>query len=174
VAASPPLDVQTRAIGCRAGRRGEVRSEWGRDGGWYPLPVGVQENLPRGQCESWLVPPFTDEEAADLLAARGAPESMLSSNMLGWFNGRAQGHPTLLAAIARYLGRTGWRLQREQVEGLMRWEHTADVTSETVRRLLETVDDSTARDLLYRLSVVIGEFGQQDIVAAAGVSPKRR
>jgi hypothetical protein len=137
----------------------------------YPLPAGLLDLLPEGQCEQLPVPPFSDKEAAELFAVRGAPDNLLLPDTLSWLNGCARCHPTLLVAIAQYLSQTGWRLQREQIEGLTRWEHAVDVSPETVRRLLETVDDGTARDLLYRLCLAIGEFDRNDVVAAAAAPP---
>ncbi|MET0399038.1 MAG: hypothetical protein ABW277_19755 [Longimicrobiaceae bacterium] len=139
--------------------------------GAYPIPPTYREHHPEANIEVVEVPPFTEEETRELLLARGAPPAVLTPAFIGFLRTITQnGNPALLQAMARYLSRAGWRAD-SALNGFVSKEYSADVDAETVHRLLDTVEDGEARDLLYRLNLIAGEFSIEQVALLADVQP---
>ena len=85
-----------------------------------------------------LAPPFADDEVADLFRAHGAPDSFLEGRRLRFLNGQAAGHPLLLAATAEFLAGHEWRYQEDEIDALLRGDHTDRVMPEVLDRLTRT------------------------------------
>jgi hypothetical protein len=135
----------------------------------FELPARLKQQL-----GNWVndrpTPPFTDEEAADLLRAHGAPDSLLSERPLRFLNSHAAGHPLLLTATAEFLAARGWKYREDELIGLLRGDHTQAILPEVINRLTRTIGDPP-RELLYRLTLPFGSFDQTELVALAGVAP---
>jgi hypothetical protein len=116
------------------------------------------------------MPPFSDQEAADLFRAYEAPEVLQREGPIRFFNGLAAGHPLLLAAVAEFLAKHDWQHTNQEIESLLQGAHVVDLMPEVVGRLVRTVDIQP-RDLLYRLTLPIGAFKHSDVMALAGVEP---
>ena len=136
----------------------------------YPIPPRVTERLPPGSLVDIAVPSLTDDEAGELLAAHGAPPPVLASKAT-FLNVLAQGNPTLLAAVCRFLASAEWRIDSRRVQAIIQHQHTSDVMQELLPRLLATVGDGISRELLYRVCLCVGAFGEEEVTAAANVSP---
>ncbi|MBM4031201.1 MAG: hypothetical protein FJ291_05380 [Planctomycetes bacterium] len=137
----------------------------------YRLPAEVLSCLAPNSVRELLSPPLTDPEAREILSAYGSPGQLLASGIPALLNATAGQHPQLLCAIARYLVGRDWRVDMDELRGIWKGEHTGELTRETLTRVLETVADSKARDLLYRLNIVIGAFAEGDLLALSQVSP---
>src|SRR5207244_3787725 len=88
-----------------------------------------------------------------------------------FLNNHCGRHPVLLTAAIRYLRAHGWQIDDQVLDGLFRGEYVDGVAVEIIQRLLNTVEDSQARDLLYRLSLIIGGFAQETVLAVAAAAP---
>jgi hypothetical protein len=136
----------------------------------FELPVRFRHQL----GDTWLhdrpAPMFTDEEARGLLLAYGAPESFFENRRVQFLNVHAAGHPLLLGATAEFLAGRNWRFQENEIEALLRGDHTERVLPEVIDRLTRTIDDSP-RELLYRLTLPIGSFEHAHLAVLANVRP---
>ncbi|MHB8954941.1 MAG: ATP-binding protein [Pirellulaceae bacterium] len=135
----------------------------------HPLPSGILESLKAGMVESIPVPPFNVAESEELFTAYGAPERFRESGIFSRVCAIAAGNGTLLAAYARSFAERNWELDSSDFE--LTSMDPSGVIGETVNRLLLTVADDDARDLLYRLCHVIGQFGREQIQVVASVPP---
>jgi hypothetical protein len=137
----------------------------------FPLSSRVVSSAPEGAVHAVSMPPVGVEDARALLRALGAPEPLLEERFATNLNDLAGRHPLLLDAIGRYLAQRQWRFRHEEWGDILAGRHTAEVTRETISRLLHTVEDHPSRELLYRLTLVTGAFSEKDAVALASVAP---
>jgi hypothetical protein len=138
----------------------------------YPLPSSYRDQHPSERIKTLEVPPFTEEEIRELLLARGAPQGALAPPYIRFLKAITNdGNPALLQAMARYLSRTGWG-PATAVQGSVTKEYSADVNAETVRRVLDTVEDSETRNLLYRLNLIGSDFSMKQVSLVAEVEPR--
>jgi len=118
------------------------------------------------------VPPFTESEVSDVLRAYGAtPEDAEKwSNSVCALSSR---HPALVAAIAWYLRSMEWKVSSlEQFESLfVNHAYAVEINNDTTRRLIDTVQDSDSRELLYRLNLAIYGFDLEDVKLVSSVKP---
>ncbi len=136
----------------------------------YQLPFSLQELLGDQILHSTATPPFRDDEAAEILQAYGAPTTILNT-YVRFINTYAQQHPVLITAIARYLQQQDWQLNEAVESRLLKGEYRATLNSQMERRVLDSVEDDKARELLYRLSLPIGSFSINEVKALASVNP---
>ncbi len=113
-------------------------------------------------------PGLTDEEAADLIRAQGGVA--LSDKATVFLNALAHNHPALLTAISRYLKKRGWVWNNDALAALFAREHLAEVNSETVRALTESIASESSRALLYRLTLARGAF-DAELASRLGAVP---
>ena len=137
----------------------------------YQLPQNLQQSVGGQILHTMKVPLFTNSEVVDILKAYDAPESFLNSNWVDYFNGLANYHPSLLAAIAVYLHRQSWQISEQTIDSLLRGDHNTDINEETFNRILVAIQDERSQELLYRLNLVLGHFSIEDMQALADVSP---
>lgn len=138
---------------------------------YYPIPPAITDRLGSNALNHQAIPPFTVNEAAELFAVYGAPESFRIPATVHDLSILARGHPTILAAMARYLAHHKWRFDRKQLVALEKHGHAEDFINETVRRLLLTVEDKKAKQLLYRLCLVLGCFRWDEVLTVSRVRP---
>jgi DNA replication protein DnaC len=136
----------------------------------YQPPFSLQELLGDQILHSTETPPFKDDEAAEILQAYGAPSTILNT-YVRFINTYAQQHPVLITAIARYLEQQDWQLTEEVESRLLTGEYRAALNNQMERRVLDSIEDDKARELLYRLSLPIGSFSINEVRALASVNP---
>ncbi len=137
----------------------------------YQFPFSFQELLGEQILYSKETPPFNDNEAAEILKAYGAPVSVIQADTRLINVLLAQQHPQLIVAIARYLRQHNWQITGDIEERLFRGDYRFALNSQTVKRVLDSIEDENARDLLYRLCLTVGSFSQKDVQAVASVDP---
>lgn len=140
----------------------------------YRVPTRLGDSLSPGSFCNVLCPRFKDNDAAELFRLYGSPQEFTASGNVSLLNNLAQGHPTLLVAMARYLSSAGWDFGGEILFELRKHVHEGEVINEATRRLLVTVEDQDARELLYRLCLILGNFGFDDVQTVAAVAPLLR
>jgi hypothetical protein len=136
----------------------------------FALPGRLLGDLGASQQEFQL-PPFSAGETRELLAISGAPEALLASGVVDLIRSVTRGHPTLLRAAVEYLRQRGWDLEEKSLRGLFAGEYAVAVRDSAQRLLRETMPDEAARQLLYRLDLVVGGARRREIEAAAAVNP---
>ena len=137
----------------------------------FQLPVTLTRELGPAVVQT-PCPQLTDEEVRELLAAAGAPPDFLSETKnVSLINDIGTGNPTVIAATADFLRRCEWKISLETFSALMKGEHVQETNRETTLRLVRELQDVSARELLYRLSLPIGHFKEDDALALAHVEP---
>jgi hypothetical protein len=99
------------------------------------------------------------------------PVALLQSKLAGLVNTFGKQHPSLIVAIARYLKQRGWPPLEDAISDLFKSEHAVEINDETVIKILTTIEDVQDRELLYRLSLIMGVFSMDDVQAIAVIDP---
>jgi hypothetical protein len=123
----------------------------------FRLPVRLATGLGDERLLEIPVPPFSDAEARDVLAAHQAPEVVLSEYYVRFVNGLASGHPLLVTLAARFLKAHDWQLSNEAFSALLRGDHAVPATDEVLGRICQSLEPEH-REFLYRLSLSTGAF----------------
>lgn len=134
----------------------------------YQLPLRISTGLSSCLLET-PIPRFSDSEAREVLLAHQAPDVLLTSQFVGFINGLAQGHPLLLALSAQFLRERDWQFGNNELEVLLRGNHTI-LADEVIQRVCRTLDDAH-RELLYRLTLAVGNVADSVAIQLAAVVP---
>lgn len=137
----------------------------------FAPPPGVSSRTPVGLLNAVPMPEFSGDDTHSLLRSLGAPESLLEAGIVGRLEEVAGRHPLLVDAVGRHLAQKSWRFRDEEWRELLAGEHAGEVTRETIGRLLRTVEDHRSRELLYRLTLVMGDFSEDDAASLGSVDP---
>lgn len=135
----------------------------------FTLPSEIELSASPSTVSSLKVPAFTDNEAAELLLAHGAPPPAIRTTP--FLNRLAHGHPLLLIAVATYLGTKGWTINEEQLDALLRGDFKERLDHEVFTRLAQTTVEEQDRELLYRLDLIIGAFTLEHVRCVASIEP---
>jgi hypothetical protein len=139
--------------------------------GTIPLPTGFCDSA-GDNLKVLDVPPFTEPEISEILQAYGASPTDAKSWSMS-VNTLALGHPVLTVAIARYLKGVSWHISLTEFDSLfVKHNYTKAVNPETIRRLLDTVEDLDCREFLYRLNLITYSFTKDDAKAVAFIKPQ--
>ena len=128
----------------------------------FPLPAGIRSSAIAGAIKDLEMPSLTDDEARLILLSQGAREALLTDAFVRGTNNFACRHPLLLVAIGGYLSQRGWQFRNEEFSDILSGKHVEELNRDTIERLLNTVADERSRELLYRLTLIIGEFSPDD------------
>jgi tetratricopeptide (TPR) repeat protein len=140
---------------------------------YTPLPDSILERIHRATVIDVAAPPFTTAEAAALMRQYGAPETLLGENEVELIVGATHGHPVLIAGLARMLAAGGWAQREGDLGKLLSELGTGSLGDQLSAGFLREVEDGNARELLYRLALVTGDFSDAQVaVVADGVEPR--
>lgn len=138
----------------------------------FDLPTRLKK-IEGGQiCRVEEVPRFNNDEIRELFEMHGASGEFFEANSVALLAALTSRHPTLLTAAAFYLEGHNWRLDDEEFDELIKGEHAREINEQTEEALLNTVPDSAARELLYRLNLVSRPFNKEDVQCVSGVAPQ--
>ncbi|MEI9935823.1 MAG: hypothetical protein WDO69_01235 [Pseudomonadota bacterium] len=130
----------------------------------YNVPVRLTNAL---SVAGVPVPPFTNGEARALLVAFGATDGPDLEPWAAFTNASASGHAELLVTAAAFLRQREWRFSQTELQQLLTREYASEIQTDVVRRIGATVADESARELLYRASLITGSFSKGDLLALA-------
>jgi len=116
------------------------------------------------------LPPFTADDTREVLIKYGATEEQVEVFSDPVTTG-ADGHPLLVHAGARYLRDRGWSVDDNSLRAIFTGRYGADMDRDIYARVLNSTTDAATRDLLYRLSCVVGSFDTEVVQRVAGVQP---
>ena len=135
----------------------------------YELPMRIRNSLGESltPCPA---PAFNNEEAKQLFVAYGAPVTFFTEQRLHFLNGLASGHPMLLSVTAEFLASRKWMYSNDEIDSLLRGDHSETILPEVIERLVRTVGQ-LQREYLYRLTLPIGTFGRSEVGVLAEVTP---
>ncbi|MFB3429996.1 MAG: hypothetical protein ABL309_03670 [Phycisphaerales bacterium] len=135
-------------------------------------PRSTLRSLIGDYLEPTPVPPFSDDEANQLLEAHGVDTSELKPSSLQTMNVACRGHPMLLTAAARYLLKYPDQINKAIVRVLFKNDHRIELDLETSHAVLRTVEGETCRNLLYRIAASCTALKLSEIRELASVEPE--
>jgi hypothetical protein len=135
--------------------------------------------LPRQLVESHLVveipsPRFSSIEISELLQAAGAPGGFPSDKIADFLLALTGGLPVLVAAAARLLKTKNWTVNNETLESFFGGQFASGVRTDARVMIESTIPDDQARELLYRLTCVVGPISKTQIEQISQIPEKIR
>jgi tetratricopeptide (TPR) repeat protein len=137
----------------------------------HSIPRAVSESLGLVVFLEKAVPPFDANDLLELCEQLGAPSGLLTADVVAPLLAKTKGNPTFLMAIARGLQQKEWQKINQHIAQITALSTISELLQETMFRLLGTVASPEARELLYRLCVVLGAFGVDEARAVAAIQP---
>jgi hypothetical protein len=135
-------------------------------------PFGLQGRLRNALGSAYAelhVPLFSKEETQQLLILSGVPSNLRTDAVVDFIRSVTRGHPWLMQAAVTYLRQRNWLLDKDTLRGIFQGEHTNVLRASVLQMLRETVPDDAARELLYRLDLVVGTIGKEQVEAVADI-----
>jgi len=135
--------------------------------------------LPRQLVESHLVveipsPRFSLIEISELLHTAGAPGGFPSNKIADFLLALTGGLPVLVAAAARLLKTKNWMVNNETLESFFGGQFASGARTDARVMIESTIPDDQARELLYRLTCVIGPISKAQIDQISKIPEKIR
>jgi hypothetical protein len=121
----------------------------------------TKRTLHNSRAAELAAPRFTEEEIVELLVLFGASERA-ASVVKTLVHTATQGLPVLVVAVARFLSAGEWVFDMEQFESILKAEFAQGERSDARGLVRLTVPDDDTRELLYRLTLVIGGISKRD------------
>jgi len=138
----------------------------------YELPTQLMAQIGSDRAVDLPVPELIPDEVKELFLAHGAPDEKLTDVFVSFFSTLSRGNATLLAALARHLEVKGWVYTQEEFSELVAGAYASELDSETIKKIVMTVQDSGSRELLYRLRLAGFGFSTAEVAAVARVLPE--
>lgn len=136
----------------------------------YSLPDSLKSDS-HTTVTDFRVPMFNGGDIQDVLCAFGAPTELVSDSTATLLGAMTLAHPMLLVAAIRRLKAVDWDVQQLNFQGIIAGQSALAISSEAVQKVLDTVESSHARELLYRLAIIRGVFDAETLVAVANADP---
>jgi hypothetical protein len=135
----------------------------------HRLPSDVAPSL--GESFSEVpIPGFSHDDVRQLLYTAGAPASQAQA-LAGLVHTLGDGHAGLIAGIAQYLRSRNWIVSTEELGELLAGQHATPTRRELLNRLLTSVSDDETRQLLYRMTLAIGDLTLKEVRGLADSKP---
>lgn len=136
---------------------------------YFELPQALIESRKASELRA---PLFTAEDILDLLSANSAPSKIATDKFAAFLATSTRGLAVLVAAVVRFLASKSWIFETKVIEALFKGEYAAGVKHDAKQIIAATISDSATRELLYRLTCVVGPISRQQ-VEAIGKVPAR-
>ena len=135
--------------------------------------------LPRQLVESHAVveiasPRFSSLEISELLQVAGAPGGFPTDKIADFLHALTGGLPVLVAAAARLLRTKNWTVNNKTLESFFRGQFASGARTDARVMIDNTIPDDQARELLYRLTCVVGPISKSQIEEISRVPEKIR
>lgn len=115
-----------------------------------------------------IVPPFDENDTAEVLRFYGASDEDVNF-YLALILFESKGHPLLIQSASKYLQQKGWVKDAETVLAIFKGDFGDQADKTIYTQVLEHTTDASARELLYRLTYVVGDFNADTILRVASV-----
>lgn len=136
----------------------------------YSIPPEIARQ-PEAGAHEVPVPPFSGQDIRDILVAYEAPVKMTAPSYVQFVAMFTHRHAALVASAVRFLKENQWRFSDNEFQNILGGEHARDLAGSILAGLMNTIPDAAARDLLYRLNLVMGDFGMEEIDIVAEAQP---
>jgi hypothetical protein len=135
--------------------------------------------LPRQLVESHSVvetpsPRFSSLEISELLQAAGAPGGFPKDKIADFLLALTGGLPVLVAAAARLLKTKNWTVNNDTLKSFFGGQFASGARTDARAMIESTIPDDEARELLYRLTCVVGPISKTQIEQISKIPEKIR
>lgn len=120
--------------------------------------------------ESVDVERFSEKEIISLMRLYQPPKEVMTTGLLNLVSGVTHGMPYLVVLLLNYWASKSWATHDDVWVELLNSDFSADVRSETQRKLLRLLEPSSS-ELLYRLSLLISPFNEKEVFQIAAIEP---
>jgi tetratricopeptide (TPR) repeat protein len=127
---------------------------------YFKLPSALIEARRIKEIDS---PKFTNNEILEFLAAHGAPETFTTTKFVDFLETLTRGLPVLVSAAARLLKSKNWQIGWEAIQSFFTGDYARAIKHDARAMIESTVPELEARELLYRLTCVIGRISKKQI-----------
>jgi hypothetical protein len=127
---------------------------------YFELPQTFVESHPIAEIHA---PRFARDEITQLFAAHGAPAGFAAVQYADFLLTLTQGLPILIAAGVRLLETKSWQVTWKDIEAFFSGEFARGIKKDAKVMIERTVSETEARELLYRLTCVIGPISKEHI-----------
>ena len=111
---------------------------------------------------------FNDKEITEYLVNQGATDDFL--RMVPFIAARAHRNPQLTTAMIQHLKSINWGADRDEVlDVVMSTEFAVGVLENAQQAIIKYIVDQSAKELLYRLSLISWTFGMEQVQAVSKV-----
>lgn len=107
-------------------------------------------------------PRFTTNEISELFIAHGAPDAVASPKLAEFLMTLTGGLPILISAGVRLLKSNNWRVSWEAIQSFFSGDYARGIKQDA-KVMIESTVSQEARELLYRLTCVIGPITKEHI-----------
>ena len=127
---------------------------------YYALPRQLVEAHATAEIPS---PRFSLPEISELLIAAGAPSGFPTDKIADFLLSLTGGLPVLVAAGARLLTTKNWKVDNATLESFFGGQFAIGAKTDARALIESTIPDDQARELLYRLTCVVGPISKSQI-----------
>ena len=136
---------------------------------YYALPRQLVESHATAEI---LSPRFSSPEISELLKAAGAPNGFPSDKIADFLLSLTGGLPVLVAAAARLLTTKNWKVDNATLESFFGGQFAIGAKTDARALIESTIPDDRARELLYRLTCVVGPISKTQIDQISKIQEK--
>jgi hypothetical protein len=137
--------------------------------GQRALPPSI-ENRFHSYLSKRSRPSFSQRDILFLLNQEAAPSEFMAEGIVTWILAITKGHPSLVAATLKWLSQSNWDYSLT-LDGLMSGEPVKETLEFSRRSLIRQLSESE-KELLYRCSIVGGNFSRLQAIKIANINPK--
>jgi hypothetical protein len=138
---------------------------------YYTLPRHLVESHTVAEIAS---PRFFLPEISELLQAAGAPSGFPSDKIADFLLALTGGLPVLVAAAARLLATKNWKIDNTTLESFFGGQFAIGAKTDARAMIESTIPDDQARELLYRLTCIVGPISKAQIDQISKIPEKIR
>lgn len=118
-------------------------------------------------CEKEMIL-LSEEETLEIIESYPKSNDFNLKNLIYTIT---KGYPVYTQVICRYLDNKNWVIEENQLMNFFTGNLFTDFTNETVKKVINKIQDEDTRNLLYRLNVIITNISDKEIKIVADCSP---
>jgi hypothetical protein len=127
---------------------------------YYALPRHLVETHAVAEIAS---PRFSSSEISELLQVAGAPSGFPGDKIADFLHTLTGGLPVLVVAAARLLTNRQWKVDNSTLESFFGGQFAIGAKTDARAMIESTIPNDRARELLYRLTCVVGPISKTQI-----------
>jgi len=127
---------------------------------YFELPRLLVESRSIAEFRS---PRFSRDEIAGLVKEHSAPDALANEKFIDFLLLLTEGLPILVAAGIRFLKTRNWKVDEGALKSFFTGEFARGIKQDARVMIESTITDDRARELLYRLTCVVGPISRKQV-----------